>query len=167
LEKERKKEQAQHPPSLHGRSDTPNYWKERRRKKKEPIVSLSEKSDQPNSGKRKKKKKKALQPPFMEDQSNPYSGGKKTCQRKRKKLRERGRRRRRRGRGRGRRRKSVPLSKVSCKNFLVISLSDSQIDPRAVSHATANFSFPDRKHTREVFKQLLEVNKFESQLAVL
>ena len=31
LEKENKKEQAQQPPSLHGRSDTPNSWKEKKK----------------------------------------------------------------------------------------------------------------------------------------
>ena len=43
----KKKEQAQHPSSLHGRSDTPNSWKERKKKK-----TIKEKK------KRKKRKEK-------------------------------------------------------------------------------------------------------------
>ena len=35
----KKKEQAQQPPSLHGKSDTSNSWKEKKRKS-QPIVSL-------------------------------------------------------------------------------------------------------------------------------
>ena len=48
LEKEKKKEQAQQPPSLHGRSDTPNLTFGKKRG--EPIVFLHETSDKPNSG---------------------------------------------------------------------------------------------------------------------
>ena len=68
--KERKNEQAQQLPSLHGRSGTPNSLKEKK-KKNEPIVSLHEKSDKPNSGKRKNAW------PFMEDQSHLTLGKKK------------------------------------------------------------------------------------------
>ena len=45
-----KREQAQQPPSLHARLDTPNSWKVKK-EENEPIVSLHEKSDKPNSGK--------------------------------------------------------------------------------------------------------------------
>ena len=37
--RKKKKEQAQQPPSLHGRSDTPNSWKEKK-KKSEPIYRV-------------------------------------------------------------------------------------------------------------------------------
>jgi len=47
----KKKKEAQQP--LHGRSDTPNYWK-KKEKMSLNIVSLHDKSDKPNSGKKKK-----------------------------------------------------------------------------------------------------------------
>jgi len=47
-----KREQAQQPPSLHARLDTPNSWKVKK-EENEPIVSLHEKSDKPYSGKKK------------------------------------------------------------------------------------------------------------------